>query len=155
RLQNNQPLLPAVDRALKLGLVHLRPAPDVHALGLVVQLLLRAAPLASGAGAEPAPSAGGNVLARSARRLSRLAATRALLVDRSRSDLLRALGRAALLLLALLDVLVLSFPLVAPGLLRHADPSSVDSRRTCPRSGFLVPIRAAGSGRCARWRTRQ
>src|SRR5438309_8619108 len=92
RRQDIQPLLPAVDRALKLGLVHLRPALDVHALGLVVELLFRAAPLTSGAGAEPAPSAGGNVLARSARRLSRLAATRALLVDRSRSDLLRALG---------------------------------------------------------------
>src|SRR5438874_5044596 len=114
RGQDNDPLLPGVDRTLQLGLVHLRPAFDVHALGLVVELLLRAAPRPAPAGAQTASATRGDISPRRPRRLAGLAATRAFLVDRPRGDLLGPLGRAALPLLAFLDVLVLAFALVAP-----------------------------------------
>src|SRR5262249_14498041 len=99
-----------------------RAALDVHPLRLVVELLLGAAlrPVRPGALA-PAP-AGRHVLPRRARRLTRLAGPGALLVDCPRRDLLGALGRAALLALALLDVLVLPLPLLARGLRRHQAP---------------------------------
>src|SRR5579884_1858870 len=91
-------------------------------------------------------------------RLLRLARLRALLVHRARGDLLRALGRASALLLRLLDVLVLALALRAP-LFRHRNLLRVDvaveddypsTRLLCVRSA----TRAAGSGRCARSRTR-
>src|SRR3954453_22591812 len=112
-------LLPAVDRALQLLLVHARAALDAHALGLVVELLLRAALLPVGAGAEAAPAAGRDVLTGEARRLLGLPGAGTLLVDRASGDLLGLLLRRAALLETLLDVLVLTFALPGPGLLRH------------------------------------
>src|SRR5437868_6546174 len=142
--QDNGPLLPGVDCSLKLLLVHLRAIRDVLALGLVVELLLGAAALAPRARPEPASAARRDVTTRRARRLSRFAGTRPLLVDRPGSDLLGPLRRAALLLLALLDVLVLAFALVAPGSLRHADPSSVGSHGTCPGGRVLCLYSSGG-----------
>src|SRR5437762_14088336 len=68
-----------------------------------------------------------------------LAVLRSLLVDGSRRDLLRALRRAALLLLRLLDVLVLTFALVAPRFLRHVTQTPFGRRRLSPthfREGY-------------------
>src|SRR5579872_5250495 len=83
-----RPRIPAdlratVDRALQLSLAHARAARDVEPARLPVQLLLRAG----------------------------LALPRAGLVDGARGDLLRALRRAPLLLLAREDVLVLALAL--------------------------------------------
>src|SRR4051794_26828 len=133
-------LLPAVDCALQLLLVHLRTTRDVHPLGLVVELLLGAPALAPRARpAEPAAAARRHVTRRRARALPRLALPRALLVDGARGDLLGPLRRAALLLLAVLDVLVLALALRAPCLLWHCKTSSVGSRKACPCWPFLRP----------------
>src|SRR5439155_11254265 len=113
-------LLAAIDGALQLRLVHLRAPGDVQPLRLVVELLLRAALRPVRARAKASAAARGDVATRRARGLLRFAAPRPLLVDRTSGDLLRPLGRRALLLRTLLDVLVLTLTLVAPGFLRHA-----------------------------------
>src|SRR6187551_1019388 len=138
-------LLAPVDGALELGLVHLRAALDVHALGLVVELFLRPAAWAVRAGALASPAARRHVATRRARGCLGFAALSALLVDRACGDLLRALGRRAALLLAVLDVLVLPFSLVAPCFLRHRN--LLDGLRYAP----CVPISRGfnrGSARC-------
>src|SRR5438067_10242397 len=101
-------LLLRVDRPLKLLLVHARAALDSELARLVVELVARPALRPVGPRALPAALAGRLVVDRCARRPPRLPMLRALLVDRARGDLLRASGRAALLLLALDDVLVLA-----------------------------------------------
>src|SRR5207237_7357154 len=133
-------LLPAVHRALQLLLVHARAALDAHPLGLVVELLLRPALRPVRARAQAAALAGRHVCPRELRGLLRLAGAGPLLVHGPRSDLLRPLLRRAALLETLLDVLVLPFPLVAPGLLRHGDPPFRFQRRSARRGrgSFLV-----------------
>src|SRR6266540_1508544 len=105
-LSTARPLLGA-DRALELGLVHLRTALDVHLFGLVVELVARRAACATAAGAQPAPATGGNVSGRRAGARTRFATTRPFLVDGAGGDLLCAGHRRALAAGALLDVLVL------------------------------------------------
>src|SRR5207247_2813980 len=134
RPEHNERLLPGVDSPLQLPLVHLRATGDVPSLGLVVQLLLRAALGAARAGTLAAAAAGGDVTTRGARRLPRLALSGPFLVDRPGGNLLSALGRAALLLLALLDVLVLPLALVAPGSLRHSIPPRSGSEDRLPEA---------------------
>src|SRR5207248_1084441 len=91
----------------------------------------------------------------------RLALTRPLLVDRRGRDLLRALGRAALLLLALLDVFVLAFSLGAPGLLRHVEfplrrnvsggiPTPCKRKRLAARAAALGRRALCGAALCGR-----
>src|SRR5262249_40908360 len=92
--------------ALQLSLGYLRAALDPAPLGLVVELFLGATP--------------------------RLALTRTLLVHGRRGDLLRAVGRASLLLFAFLDVFVLAFALCAPCLLWHEEPLSLVGRPVVP-----------------------
>src|SRR5262249_46924862 len=101
-------LLTTVDGALELGLVHLRPARDVHPLRLVLELLLGAALRAIRARALTPAAARRRISPGRARRGLRLTAPRTLLVDGAGSDLLRALDRRAALLLAVLDVFVLT-----------------------------------------------
>src|SRR3954469_7622346 len=134
-------LLPAVDRALQLLLVHARAALDAHVLGLVVELLLRASLLPVGTGAKATAAARRHVLARQARGGLRLAGAGALLVDGARGDFLGALRRRTLLLLAVHDVLVLALAFRAPGLLRHVAPFVAFALR--------VPIRARFNPRVA------
>src|SRR5207248_7531393 len=108
-------LFPGIDRSLELLLGHLRTACDVATLRFVVELLLRAALRAARPRAQAAPAVGRHVVRRGTGRSTlRLAGPRSLLVDRARRDLLGALRRAALFLLRLLDVLVLTFALRAP-----------------------------------------
>src|SRR3954453_21506662 len=143
-------LLAAVDRALQLRLVHARAALDVELPRLVVELLLRAALRAVRAGAHAAAAAGGHVLAGEAGRRLRLAGTRPLLVDGARGDLLRALRRRALLLLAVDDVLVLPFSLGAPRRGHRFLLGRVTERKVPRASGRET---RASSGRGARSRT--
>src|SRR6478609_6920147 len=114
-------LLAAVDRPLELLFRHPGAAFDPHPLCLVVELLLRAAFRAIGARAKAPAAARRDVPGGAPGRRLRLAASRALLVDRPRGDLLRLLLRRPALLERLLDVLVLAFPLCRPCLLRHAN----------------------------------
>src|SRR5262249_47788985 len=107
-------LLAAVDGTLQLRLRHPRAPWDVPPLGLVVELLLRAALRAPRAGSQSTAATGGHVAGRTPRTGSRFAGAGPFLVDGARRDLLRALRRAALLLLGLLDVLVLAFALRVP-----------------------------------------
>src|SRR5436190_11267776 len=141
-------LLPTGDGSLELLLAHSRAPFDPQALGPLVQLLLRLAAVArarAGTGARSRPGRRGAL---------RLALLGTLLVDRPSGDLLGALRRAPLLLLAVLDVLVLTLALVAPCLRHGGTPLFVSGVR-CSRAGRLVNPRAAGSGRCARSRTRR
>src|SRR3954454_8873338 len=116
-----RPLRAAVDRPLQLLLRHSRAAFDPHPLRLVVELLLRAAFRAVRARPKAAAAARRDVTRRAPGRRLRLAAPRALLVDRARRDLLRLLLRRPTLLERLLDVLVLALALFRPCLLRHAN----------------------------------
>src|SRR5947209_7366147 len=96
-----EPLLLRVDRPLELLLVHARAALDSELARLVVELVARPALRPVGPRPLPAAPAGRLVVDRRPRRGPRLAVLGALLVDGARGDLLRASGRAALLLLAL------------------------------------------------------
>src|SRR5690606_3413672 len=69
--------------------------------------------------AQAATATGGDVLGGGAARRLGLAVARPLLVHRACRDLLGRVLVPAPFLAALLDVLVLAFPLVAPGLLGH------------------------------------
>src|SRR5215208_2293809 len=143
--------LPAIDRPLQLLLVHLGAAVDAHPLGLVVELLLRAALRPVRAGAKAAAAARRHVLPRRSRRGASLARAGTLLVHGASRDLFRSFSRGAAFLGAVLDVLVLPFPLVAPCVLGHADLLFSEAYPVCEGSNAR---RAAGSARCARWRTR-
>ena len=79
----------AIDRALQLGLVHLRAAFDAEVARLCVELIARATPGTGFAGAQPAAPPRGDVTRRGARAAARFAATGALLVDGPRRYLLR------------------------------------------------------------------
>src|SRR3954447_26089619 len=133
-----RPLL-AIDRALKLLLRHPRTAFDAHPLRLVVELLLRATFRAVRARAKTPAAARRDVPRRAPRRRLRLAAPRALLVDRARGDLLRLVLRRSALLQRLLDVLVLALPLCRPCLLRHANHLLLEVTRATP-----TPLRGSG-----------
>src|SRR5215204_3480797 len=113
--------LPAIDRPLQLLLVHLGAAVDAHPLGLVVELLLRAALRSVRARALAAAAARRHVLPRRSRRGAGLARAGTLLVHGASRDFFRSLGRGAAFLGAVLDLLVLPFALVAPCVLVHAD----------------------------------
>src|SRR3954466_1461784 len=119
----SHPLLACVDRTLELLLVHARATGDPHPLRLVVERVLRAPALAAPSGAQAAATTGRDVGTGQPGRRLRLAGPRTFLVDGTGGDLLRALRRATLLLLALLDVLVLTLALLRPGLLRHGSTS--------------------------------
>src|SRR5204863_2004363 len=136
--EHTERLLPRVDCALELLLVHLRAARDVALLRFVVELLFRTTLRPVRAGALSAAAAGRDVTARRARRLPRLTASGAFLVDRAGRDLLGALRRGAALLLAVLDVLVLAFALVAPGSLRHSIPPWSDQGSASPPCGVYT-----------------
>src|SRR4051812_1692613 len=99
-------------RALELALVHVRTAVDVPALGLFVELIVGGA-LGALAGPLAAPLAGGHVLGRGTAGGLGLAGPGAFLVHRAGGDLLGPPGALAPVLRALLDVLVLAFPLGA------------------------------------------
>src|SRR5262249_29827953 len=118
------PLLAPVDGALELSLVHLRTALDAEVLRFVVELLVRAALRAVRAGAKASAAARGHVAHRGAGALARLAGARAFLVDRAGRNLLGQILGAALLELAVLDVLVLTSPLrsLLHPTRRHLDP---------------------------------
>src|SRR5215207_9217615 len=113
--------LATVDRPLELLLRHPRAPLDAHPLGLVVELLLRAALRTLGPGAQPAAATRRDVRPRQPRRRLRLARARPLLVHGPRCDLLGLVLGGTPVLDALLDVLVLPFALLAPCLLRHHD----------------------------------
>src|SRR5581483_908844 len=115
---------------------------DVHPLGLVVQLVLRASGGAAGSRALPAAAAGRHVGAGELGRRSGLAAPRPLLVDRPGCDLLGPLGGGAALLRAVLDVLVLPFSLVAPCSLRHGSPPGRRVRFSRHRGARVVTFQS-------------
>src|SRR5262245_14115079 len=98
----------SAERALQLGLRHLRPAPDVPVLRLFVELILRltARTRPMTAGASPTP--GRDVVACEPGRLPSLSAAGPFLVDRARSNLLRFVFRASAVDHGVLDVLVLT-----------------------------------------------
>src|SRR4051812_41859017 len=106
------------DGALELSLVHLRPALDALLPRLVVELV---AGSAAGALVRPEPTAPArrDVIGRRTARLLGLARASTLLVDGARGDLLGGVLLLAAVEQALLDVLVLTFPLVVPRLLWH------------------------------------
>src|SRR5439155_19607823 len=86
--------------------------------GLVVELVVRAAPRPS-MRSQAAPPSGGDVLHGGWAGGLRLPRAGPFLVHGSRRDLLGSVVGDATLLVALLDVLVLSLALVAPRLPRH------------------------------------
>ncbi len=128
----------APEGLLQLGLAHLRPALDALALRLGVELV-------AGASAGPAwdrrpprrPEEMSSVDVRLA--CSRLPGAGALLVHRAGGDLLRGVLAAAALLEALLHVLVLALPLLAPGALRHGPSPLLDFPHRRPRVDRCQP----------------
>src|SRR5262249_40191441 len=98
---------------LQLGLAHLRAASDVPPLGLLVELVPRAATRAR-VRAQAAAATRRDVLARLPAALHGLAVARPLLVDRAGGDLLGDVLAAAALLESVADVLVLALALAAP-----------------------------------------
>src|SRR5690348_14375003 len=96
--------------ALQLALVHVRTATDVAPLGLLVQLVVRG-PLRAPTRALSAALAGRLVLGGRPARGPGLTGTGALLVHGPRRDLLGAPLALPAVARALLDVLVLAFPL--------------------------------------------
>src|SRR5918994_1179159 len=146
--------LATVDRPLQLLLRHPRPPLDAHSLGLVVELLLRAALGAFRPRAESTAPARGDVGSREPRGRLRLTGARALFVHGPRRDLLGLVLGGTALLDALLDVLVLSLALLGPCLRRHLNPFRSFRGRSSRVEPGLIVRSAAGSGRCARWRTR-
>src|SRR5438270_8646529 len=131
----------AAQPALQLGLAHPRVAAHASAPCLVAQLGDGAAARAA-VRAQPAATAGGDVLDRGPARGPRLARARPLLVGGACGDLRRGVLLAAALEEALLDVLVLPFALRAPALLWHRrspSPQSFGSPVTLPPTSFTLP----------------